>query len=402
MASYKIQLLDAPPSTQTFYGDGAMGLNNSGVAVGHASIPSSTAIQWNPNPSVLPAIGQQSLAININDKNEIVGTWGNNVFPGQAFLYKNGVTNNLENVFNKEESMAHDINNNGIIAASAGKIGGLHAFVYDSVAQSAPIDLGVLPKLQHDVSIPSSINNKGHITGISKKWSGAQNSHAFFYDGKKLRDLGAAVYADDINDNGQVVGAHVLQGASNWTAFLCDASGGSAQFQDLGALPLPGFVGSEAMAINNNGDIVGHSFTQLGAGQQIRAFVYPAGGQMEDLTSLLPSNSGWLLQWASAINDKGQIAGTGVYNGENRAYLLTPVSKFDSIYEAAIDPLALILRNDIYVKLKLPNPPPDGVLHTTIERLVKGMSVKQREQALYQVKVFDRYLKQLEKELNQY
>jgi hypothetical protein len=46
--------------------------------------------------------------------------------------------------------------------------------------------------------------------------------------------------------------------------------------------------------------------------------------KMVDLNDLVPPNSGWLLHWASAINDKRQIVGTGTYNGLYRAYLLTP------------------------------------------------------------------------------
>jgi probable HAF family extracellular repeat protein len=46
---------------------------------------------------------------------------------------------------------------------------------------------------------------------------------------------------------------------------------------------------------------------------------------MEDLNSLIPANSGWLLKQASAINDAGQIAGYGTIHGETHAFLLTPM-----------------------------------------------------------------------------
>jgi hypothetical protein len=45
---------------------------------------------------------------------------------------------------------------------------------------------------------------------------------------------------------------------------------------------------------------------------------------MQDLNSLIPPNSGWLLTHAYAINEKGQIAGIGIYLGRYRAYLLSP------------------------------------------------------------------------------
>jgi hypothetical protein len=90
-----------------------------------------------------------------------------------------------------------------------------------------------------------------------------------------------------------------------------------------------GFKGSVATGINIHGDIVGHVHNPDMMGQvKIRAFVRPASGplagEMLDLNNLIPPNSGWLLHWASAINDNRQIVGTGTYNGHYRAYLLTP------------------------------------------------------------------------------
>jgi len=43
---------------------------------------------------------------------------------------------------------------------------------------------------------------------------------------------------------------------------------------------------------------------------------------MIDLNSLLPAGSGWVLTDAMAINDSGQIVGNGVINGQSHAYLL--------------------------------------------------------------------------------
>jgi hypothetical protein len=48
-------------------------------------------------------------------------------------------------------------------------------------------------------------------------------------------------------------------------------------------------------------------------------------GRAHDLNSLIPPLSGWHLGRALAVNDRGQIAGTGEFRGEIRAFLLTPV-----------------------------------------------------------------------------
>jgi hypothetical protein len=47
-------------------------------------------------------------------------------------------------------------------------------------------------------------------------------------------------------------------------------------------------------------------------------------GRVIDLNTLLPANSGRTLTEARDINDRGQIVGTGVVNGRQRAFLLTP------------------------------------------------------------------------------
>jgi hypothetical protein len=43
-----------------------------------------------------------------------------------------------------------------------------------------------------------------------------------------------------------------------------------------------------------------------------------------DVNTLLPPNSGWTLLTATGINDRGQIAGTGLIGGQSRAYRLSP------------------------------------------------------------------------------
>lgn len=329
MTTYNITLLSSSVG-QRIVNDQAFDLNNERIVVGTSSSPQPRAIQWNARNSTLawlsPSLDEWSVAYGINSFGHIVGTLGLN-FPGQAFLYKSGVMQNLASVLAAEESLANDINNAGVIVGFAGRIGYPNAFLYDSNTPTAPVRLGVLPDHGHDCSVAKAINSKGQVTGISNKNGEPQNPHAFLYD-RGLIDLGPATSANDINDAGQVVGARRNNDTSQyWTAYLCETSNRPPQFTDLGCLRLPGFVGSEAHGINARGDIVGSSFTDFGVGQMIRAWVRPAGGPMQDLNSLIPPSSGWLLHWASAINDDGLIVGTGTYLGGYRAYLLTPVTE---------------------------------------------------------------------------
>jgi hypothetical protein len=46
---------------------------------------------------------------------------------------------------------------------------------------------------------------------------------------------------------------------------------------------------------------------------------------MIDLNDSIDPSSGWTLAEAHAINDAGQIVGSGFHNGAMRAYLITPI-----------------------------------------------------------------------------
>jgi probable HAF family extracellular repeat protein len=53
-------------------------------------------------------------------------------------------------------------------------------------------------------------------------------------------------------------------------------------------------------------------------------FVWTERNGMQDLNTLIPSTSGWVLNTAAGINAWGQIVGSGVHNGETHGFLLTP------------------------------------------------------------------------------
>jgi hypothetical protein len=56
-----------------------------------------------------------------------------------------------------------------------------------------------------------------------------------------------------------------------------------------------------------------------------RAFVWTSAGGFQDLNSLIPSDSGWTLESATAINDRGEIVGRGDFRrDDDRGFLLIP------------------------------------------------------------------------------
>jgi probable HAF family extracellular repeat protein len=91
---------------------------------------------------------------------------------------------------------------------------------------------------------------------------------------------------------------------------------------DLGFLPDSQF--SKPLSVNAQLQVVGVSGgAEQHHGMPVRAFLWE-DGTMIDLNSLLPPNSGWMLSDAQDINDVGEIVGTGLRNGQFRAYLLSP------------------------------------------------------------------------------
>lgn len=59
-------------------------------------------------------------------------------------------------------------------------------------------------------------------------------------------------------------------------------------------------------------------------------------GAVYDLNTLLPPDTGWVLNEADDINNSGQIIGYGTYNGQQAAFLLTPTDPTSIPEPAAI------------------------------------------------------------------
>ena len=57
---------------------------------------------------------------------------------------------------------------------------------------------------------------------------------------------------------------------------------------------------------------------------QVHAFLWTRAKGMQDLNDLIPFNSGWQLNVATAANRRGQIAGVGLTANGSHAFLLIP------------------------------------------------------------------------------
>jgi probable HAF family extracellular repeat protein len=253
-------------------------------------------------------INRQGLAVGASDANS-------------AVLWTNGEPLDLGTLPGGTTSWANAINASGDVVGFSSIPTGDEAFLWTKATGMQ--GLGFL-SVGGTESGAKAINRFGQVAGFAGA-NGNQVSYAFIWSKTTgMRSLGrlpgydsSAAYA--INDLGQVAGESdcVQNCRLNEHATLWGKAKGS--MLDLGVLP--GATYGSATGINNVGQVIGWDSFSL---NDFRPFVWSASTGMLDLNSLIPANSGWLLQFAFAINDKGQIVGGGTLNGQYEAFLLTP------------------------------------------------------------------------------
>lgn len=123
----------------------------------------------------------------------------------------------------------------------------------------------------------------------------------------------------DMNETFQTTGRRNNIGVQ--TPILYDAQSGAMKL-----LETPNGGAGTGMAINNRQQVVGAFFAGEqffdGSGRAL-AFLEPGDSRGVDLNSLLPSGSDWLLQDAADINENFQIVGLGLYQGQQRGYVMS-------------------------------------------------------------------------------
>jgi uncharacterized membrane protein len=144
-----------------------------------------------------------------------------------------------------------------------------------------------------------------------------------------LTGLTGTSYAYGINDSNQVVGTDD-KGAFIWrngkVLRLPDSVITPRAINNLGHVTGEAETGA-VLYINGQLKILG-PFSALGincydqvVGEGPNGAVLFAGSQVIDLNTRIPSNSGWVLNVAYGINNKGEIVGVGNLG----AFLLTPI-----------------------------------------------------------------------------
>ncbi|HSN18143.1 MAG TPA: hypothetical protein VLV87_08025 [Gammaproteobacteria bacterium] len=324
--------------------------------------------------------GSDSAALAINDEDQVVG-WADTVDGSHhAFLYSDGVMQDLQTLAGGVDSYATALNQHGQVAgySSINAFGPQFPEIYQGFIwdQDGMKSLGALfcPCSYNDRYGKSSgrgINDHGWVTGDSETARGNWVVHAMLWHDGTLDDLGGG--AGDwsisrlfgINDDGVAVGDYApdagvqqvfdreaslwrdgvrtglgtLPGYNSSTALAVNARGAvvgwsgtydgtsshaflwrDSSMHDLGALRHDS--NSVALAVNDSGEVVGWSGGDALDGH---AFLWRAG-RMFDLNEAIPEYSGWTLRQASGINRRGDIVGTGIHDGQSHAFLLLAVN----------------------------------------------------------------------------
>lgn len=195
-----------------------------------------------------------------------------------------------------------------------------------------------LPLLYNDKDgSATAINDRGQVVGISGACDQAVGrftaAHMALWQNGRVTDLGnlggsAWNTPMAINQRGDVAGfANVPGGATPASlhehAFLWTRGGG---LQDLGVL-YPGDVHSQALGINDRGQIVGLSCTAHFA--SCHGFLWQ-NGAMTDINTQVSGYSGTIVD-AQDINDLGQITGQAVdASGNLVSFWAIPIPNYGS------------------------------------------------------------------------
>jgi probable HAF family extracellular repeat protein len=315
--------------------------------------------------------GSQGYAHALNESGDVVGAALFGDSDVHAFLYSSatGVTSDL-GTFGGKTSVANDINESGSVTGWASKKAGsildpdeILPFRY----QGGSLDVIDLSPIGRSNGGGGAINDRGQIVGRAYA-TPEPGETAFMLDGDNIIDLGTlgghSSYPGDINEAGIIVGSsftsngHVHAYVYDGTMHDLGSLGGPFDYSAANAINDSGLIvgestdgnygravafvngtivnlgtlagfdtdrGSDALGVNNHGDIVGRSGTADLPIGPTHGFLYQ-DGVMYDLNSLIVDARGLIINEAWDINDARQIVGIArAANLTSRAVLLTPV-----------------------------------------------------------------------------
>lgn len=298
----------------------------------------------------------------INDSGVVVGEFNNDA--SRAFVYTpssfsmSGLTRLAGD---NDRGVAQDINNAGVIVGVSSNGTANRATKWTNNGTSyVPSDLGSIDGTTTTSARANALNQNGAAAGFSRDASAA-TSQATLWTGGTVTDLGSLGDGNRFSQAFGLSGGNVVVGSSSTGQTVGQLIGSSSSTSITRAFVWESGVMSElspfnlytptnngattnyhsvAMDINDVGLVVGNS--QRVAGSAAVATLWENDLAI-DLNTLIPAGSGWNLLSAEGINDAGDIAGYGTFNGQTRAFLLT-IPEPTSMALLALPVLLLIRR----------------------------------------------------------
>ncbi|MDP2137225.1 MAG: alpha/beta hydrolase [Candidatus Didemnitutus sp.] len=287
---------------------GAYAINANGQAAGRSE---NLAVIWTNgvprNIHALPA--NSSVAFALNDAGQAAGDVSSAGTNSGAFFWTGTSMQRILPPPGYFVQEAYAMNNSGMVVGTGGPTGG-YRWQAGNFQHLEP--------LGGDWSArPVAINNFGLITGTSRGRDG-RRPVIWTSGSPQLVPLpagGVGGHAWGLNDGGVIVGEFYLGGSNDSRPFYWSPGTGTH------ALPLPddatdGF----AWAINNAGVIVGEADGQAVIWRKNAQAAY----EVAVMERLLLNGTEWSDLFLSAINEEGQIAGDGFFQGNQRGFVLTP------------------------------------------------------------------------------
>ena len=222
-----------------------------------------------------------------------------------------------------EITRAHGVNNANQLAGEShggsGAIPSPRAVRWDLVGGAWQItDLGTLDGQEDRAARARAINDLGQVVGYSANspfhnslepclWLPAP-AYGLPAGPNAINPTHGGGDAAAINDLGQIVGH---SGATRpWVWLPAPAYGLPAGLNELGQFPHPTVEWTKLTDINNNGQIVGYfRYTRDELFHEVRAFIWE-NGEYTLIDDLLPPHCAWSMHQAHGINDAGQITGS--------------------------------------------------------------------------------------------
>jgi uncharacterized membrane protein len=296
-----------------------------GVATGRTLGVSDQGFSWTQADGLvpLPNLGSRPFgsANGANDTGTIVGTGATTFFGSSPLpiMWRGGAASQLPLPAGETLGRANDVNDAGVAVGSIG--GGSVEFgvVYEGGSASVITTTTVDGSF---IRTAFAINDDSLVVGFGIDPALASRNVGFVYDmaTDTAFEVGAlpgrnGALAFGVSDAGHVVGSSMLHQGSG-TPFIWTEAGGIVE------IPLPvGTSSGSARGVNSAGWAVGTASS---------AFAIPFlhdGTSTYRLADLLPAGTGWDLSTntsssATGISADGLIVGTGVLDGEVRAYAM--------------------------------------------------------------------------------